>query len=591
MRLSHSRTRLGMLLVGGLLLASLLPATSFAIEYGRLTGTVADNQGYPLMGATVILMGPGAAADVKGEAAIRVITDAGGRFTIEHLVPGWYSLKVVSITRLPALRNGIHIEAGQTSNERFVLSDIFTAGKFRVPNHSFTTWGDDWKWVLRTSASTRPILRYQPQGALAASASSKPPLPSSQTLIGMIPGSMRQQALATDPGLGSVLAYLRPLSDSSDLLVAGSVAPSGVQATSVATAFRRNLEKSDPLELTLVVHQLSLADGLPLPAGDTRDGLAHAQGIVASYAQTRRVTDRLSVTTAMEVNYLNALQDVFVMRPRVKVAYRLDSHTVLAFHYGLARPDDGNSLLDRVGNLSAFPRITLRGYQPRMEELNHSEVSFDRQLGAGRRLEVAAFQDNIQNAVIRGSGHPGQMGWLAGNYLVNTAVDGVMLNAGDYRSSGLRAAFSQKLGENVEALVAYGLGDALVPRAGLQGAAPTNLGSMLQTSRSDSFTGKIIARIPASHTRLTTSYQWVERGRITVVDPYGQGMLQLQPFLGVEIRQPLPTLAFLPARIEALADFRNLLAQGYVPLNPSGEQSLLLCPAYRSFRGGFSVMF
>jgi hypothetical protein len=76
-----------------------------------------------------------------------------------------------------------------------------------------------------------------------------------------------------------------------------------------------------------------------------------------------------------------------------------------------------------------------------------------------------------------------------------------------------------------------------------------------------------------------------------MVDPYGQADLQLQPFLDVQIRQPLPALAFLPAHIEAVADFRNLIAQGYSPLTQSGEMTLLLSSAYRSVRGGFSVEF
>jgi hypothetical protein len=79
--------------------------------------------------------------------------------------------------------------------------------------------------------------------------------------------------------------------------------------------------------------------------------------------------------------------------------------------------------------------------------------------------------------------------------------------------------------------------------------------------------------------------------RVTLVDPYGQANLQMQPYLGIQIRQPLPALAFLPARIEALADFRNLLAQGYVPLTQAGDNPVILTSAYRSFRGGFSVQF
>jgi hypothetical protein len=78
---------------------------------------------------------------------------------------------------------------------------------------------------------------------------------------------------------------------------------------------------------------------------------------------------------------------------------------------------------------------------------------------------------------------------------------------------------------------------------------------------------------------------------VTTQDPYGQAELQLQPFWDVQVRQPLPTLAFLPAHIEAVADFRNLFAQGYSPLTQSGEWAVKLSSAYKSVRGGFSVDF
>jgi hypothetical protein len=97
--------------------------------------------------------------------------------------------------------------------------------------------------------------------------------------------------------------------------------------------------------------------------------------------------------------------------------------------------------------------------------------------------------------------------------------------------------------------------------------------------------------LPRTHTKFITSYECVQRGRVTIVDPAGQANLELQPYLGVQIRQPLPTIAFIPVRIEALADFRNLLDQGSVRILQAGDQPMLLTPLYRSFRGGFSLLF
>jgi hypothetical protein len=175
--------------------------------------------------------------------------------------------------------------------------------------------------------------------------------------------------------------------------------------------------------------------------------------------------------------------------------------------------------------------------------------------------------------------------------MVNPAVGGIFVNMGDYHSSGYRAAYVQRIGNHVETLVAYSVGDSLYTHGLVNHAPKGDLQGVLKPVRSASLAGGVSARIPIIRTQLTTSYEWVQRGRVTMVDPYGQADLQLQPFLDVQIRQPLPALAFLPAHIEAVAEFRNLLAQGYSPLTQSGEMTLLLSSAYKSVRGGFSVEF
>jgi hypothetical protein len=574
------------LLASSLLILSLTSLLAAGPRYGRLSGSVLDTQGNPLMGATVLIAGP---ASATVEATVeRVITDAQGKFTVQHLVPGWYSLQVTAPARLPALRNGVRVEAGQISTERFVLSDVFAPIRFQWPSRNVSSWGDDWKWVLRTSAPTRPILRYR-EVAEAVPKELKLPLPASRRLVGIIPGSTRRDPLAGDPGLGSVLAYLRPLSEDSDLLVAGSMTANGIQASSVATAFRRNLVKGNPQELTLVVHQLSFSDGADIPSSGNPGAFVHAQGLVVTYVQTRRISQRVSMTAGMEIDYLNAARDVMTTQPRLGLEYQVSPATVLALRLGGARADGSSTLLERVGMLSIFPRVTLRGYRPRLEQLKHAEVSLSRRLSKNSRFEIAAYQDSLHDAAVWGSGRPDKGVWPAGNFLPNPAGNGVILNAGDYRSSGLRAAYSQAIGSHMEALVSYAVGDALVANG--SATSQGGLQGMLRDARSSSVAGKVSAQIPLSHTLVTTSYEWVQRDRVTCLDPYGQASLQLQPFLGIQIRQPLPTLAFLPARIEALADFRNLLAQGYSPLGQSGEKSMLLSSAYRSFRGGFSVQF
>ena len=349
--------------------------------------------------------------------------------------------------------------------------------------------------------------------------------------------------------------------------------------------------RGDPQVLTLVVHQLSLAEGLPVMQGGDRQRVSYSQGLAVSYSQTRQLSDSLSLTAGFELDYLNAAQDAKVARPRLRLLYQLNPVTALAFQYGVDGSGVSDTLLERVGMLQAFPRVTMRDFRPRLEQLNHAEVSLHRSVSKGSQIELAVYGDGLQNAAVYGFGSLGETGWQSGNALANPVANGWVLNVGDYRSTGFHAAYTAKLGAHMEAAFAYAMGDALMvdPAAGQNYALYSR--GLLRPARSQTVAGRFTARIPKAKTQVTTSYEWMPQDRVTLVDPYGQANLQMQPYLGVQIRQPLPALAFLPARVEALADFRNLLSQGYVPLTQVGENPVILTSAYRSFRGGFSVQF
>jgi len=364
--------------------------------------------------------------------------------------------------------------------------------------------------------------------------------------------------------------------------------------SSVATAFRRNLMKGDPQELALTVHQLSFAEGVSLTSGDPHQNNNHAQAIVISYTHTRRIARTVSLTAGFEADYLAAAADAVTALPFAQLEYRLTPSSGLTFSYGAARAQGNGSLLERISELNAFPRVTLRGNRPELERLNHAEVKYTRRLGKASRMEIAAYRDADHNAALWAFGSPRAFRRLAGNVLPNPASNGVTLNAGSFDSSGIRVAFSQHLAKNIEAGVVYSTGDTLaVLNTGDDPAADShgNLRQFLRRQRTQAIACRASYRVPASLTKIVTSYEWLPRGRVNALDPYSQVAYDVQPYLGLQIRQPLPTLAFLPAHIEALADFRNLLAEGYVPLSRSSDERFLLTPAYRSFRGGFSVEF
>ena len=82
MKSSRRGNWLPVLVAGGVLLSCL---QSFGAGYGNLAGVVSDDHGKPLMGATVMILGPTAiASEMATQTVERVVTDGHGRFSISH---------------------------------------------------------------------------------------------------------------------------------------------------------------------------------------------------------------------------------------------------------------------------------------------------------------------------------------------------------------------------------------------------------------------------------------------------------------------------------------------------------------------------
>lgn len=583
-----------LLLLSGLLLSGLRPSEGIAAGgYGRLAGVVSDNKGAPLMGASVMIIGPTAFATAGADQAVeRMITDARGRFTIAHLLPGWYSLKVSSPARLPAMRNGVRVEAGETAVATFVLTDIFAPIRFQVPTSTVSSWGDDWKWVLRTSSTTRPILRYsqQPRGKQAASKEEKASLPQSGRYLGVLPGASPSDPLTEDFGMSSVAAYLRPVSADSDVLAASSFAPFGSSST-VGTVLLRNQVEGQPRQIGLIFHQFSLLPGASGASNGTPSAFGQARGMVATYSETRLIAPNVTVTAGMDISYLSAIDSAFTAQPRVNVEYQATPQTVVSAQYGTARPDGQLSMTDRLGLMNAFPQITQRDGHLELERLNHMELTVNHKAGKGTRVQAAVYHDALRNAAIWGWGGSADQQAFAGNYLPNPAGNGIVINGGNYQSGGFRAVFARSIGSHVELLGAYASGSALSARGFVAPNSHLYSQEMLMPERSQALIGKITAELPRTHTRFSTSYEWVPTDRVTLVDPAGQGNLQVEPYLGAQIRQPIPTPNSWPVHIDAVAEFQNLLSQGYVPAGQANQKPVVLSSGYHYVRGGFSVQF
>jgi len=165
-----------------------------------------------------------------------------------------------------------------------------------------------------------------------------------------------------------------------------------------------------------------------------------------------------------------------------------------------------------------------------------------------------------------------------------------IFDAGNYQSTGYTASVTQNVGDHLSASLTYGsLGALTVESNEITSADPDDLRAMIRAGRRHSATARIAASSPWTGTHFIASYQWTDHRWLAPGHLYSTASVRPQPGLNIYVRQPIPS-GWLPWRMEATADLRNLMAEGYLPLTVA-SQRVTLVQTPRSFRGGLSFIF
>jgi hypothetical protein len=278
------------------------------------------------------------------------------------------------------------------------------------------------------------------------------------------------------------------------------------------------------------------------------------------------------------------------LRPRTKLDVRVndDWNATLIFTSLPNGPGpleaDGeagnNALAAAMNELDGFPTLMWHGGKPVLQSGWHEEMAAERKLGTRGKLQVAGFHDDNRHVAVfgRGSDLP------AGDFFQDIFSNGFAYDGGSSSTWGTRVALREKLDDDVEVTAVYAFSGALAPSDDLNGI----LRDILRTAPRHSLAGSVTAKLPRTNTKIEAGYKWVSGVTISRVDQYGESIYQIDPYLHVGLRQPLPK--FVLGRWEAVVDCDNLLAQGSVPLT-TNDGRMNLVPAFRSFRGGLSVQF
>ena len=564
--------------LGCLLIVLMAGSHAFAASVGMISGYVKDSSGAPQMGAVV---------DIFTSAAVlgtTVYSDSRGFYSASNLQPGTYQVKVSATSFLPTLRENVSLRAGAHVLVNVTLSTLTDALKLLPPRRPATSESDDWHWTLR-SAANRPVLRAlqtdEKDGSMVViSTPEREEDRSLKARVAFIAGS-QADGFGSAGDMTTAFALEKSLFNSGTLSFNGNIGtasgdPTGVLRTSYAHDFG---ESSRPT-ITLTYRRFA-APGL------AADNSPYAAMEINS-------SDRMSVAGFVDVEYGAALQSmefakrVTALRPYGSVDVHLSPDLLVEYRYATSEPDtrSAKGFDSAPADLSeSGPRMALNGGRPQVETARHQEMSVSRRMG-DTNVQIAAYMDRIHNLVLTGAGEPGS----DADDILRDVYSGTFSYAytPGLSTNGVRVVIQRKITGDLTATLDYANGSAITAEAL---GAWQNLAQSLASSRQNALGGKVAGFVPVSRTRWICSYKWTSGNALSSVDAFNASPGQMDPYLSIFIRQPLPSSSLMPAKMEAMLDLRNVLAQGYQSVTGQDGRTLYMLQSARSLRGGLAFTF
>jgi hypothetical protein len=589
-------------ITAGVLLASLITAApahaaSPVRLSGQLDGLVTGGAGKPQPGAIVVLL------NRQDRLVQQSATDALGSFSFAELLPDLYSIQVSFASFVPAVKERIQIRAGMRSvldvNLSRVFSSIQLVATTPVPNGLMS---DSWKWVLRSDSATRPVLRYLPvEASVPQTSSGENPAHSMFTdSRGMVKISASDGAPVmgdNQADLGTQFAFATSVYGGNRVQVSGDVgygigpaAPSGAFRTTYSHELADGWQSP---EISVTMRQFYV----PWRMGQGGDGsLPALRTTGVGMSDKTQLSDALQLEYGFEFDNVSYLNHVHYFSPWARMT-RTVPHGKVDFTWtsGNARPELGLSATDTnadlqrdLASLATLPGVSLADGRAKVQRGDNYELGVSQRYGS-REFRISGYQENVSNTLLTVASP--ETGLFPGDLLPNLFSNSASFDMGRFENAGYTAAFTQDLGENYKVTVLYGSIGVISPRTGeISGESANDLRDILKASHRQAVTLQISGTYKHTGTRFRASYQWTDYSAMQGPQ-FSTESTRPEPGLNVMVRQPMPAIPRMPWRMEATAELRNLLAQGYLPLTTAGGDPVLLVNTPRSIRGALAFVF
>ncbi len=588
-------------LAAALLSSGLCPAATAPRLSGSIIGFVSDSVGVPQMGATVMLF------NRYDRLLFKAVTNEKGSFGFDFLSPDTYSIRVSLVNFVPALKANILVQPGMRNFLTVNLASIFSSIELVYSAPAGPVMSDDWKWVLRSSASTRPVLRILPQVDISAPPDSAQTPSRFSGTRGVVRVSAGDEGSGggVSPDLGTSFALATSVFGNNQVQLSGNVGYSSASGAPAA-GFRTRFSHGDGPgllnpEVQLTMRQLFVPTraGGGLFSGRADNNTPILRTMAISFQDKVRVMDDLLLEYGATLETIQYLDRLNYASPYARLTYDLGDKGQFEIGYSSGEPPTEFSIpgsgteaaLQRdLAAVSMFPRLTMRDGHVHMQRSNNIEIGYQYKAGS-RTYSVGAYHETISNAALMMSSENGVLP-ATSDVLPDAFSNSAIFNIGNLYSTGFTASVSQEVTDYLTVTVAYGDGGVLRTEGReLLSGTPDELRSMIRSNQQQWLTTRVSGSVPRSGTRFISSYLWTDYRALTPSHRYITQGAYPETGLNIYIRQPIPGVPGVPGRLEATADLRNMMAQGYLPISSGTGQRLLLIHSPRSVRGGLSFIF
>ncbi|MEO8662309.1 MAG: TonB-dependent receptor, partial [Bryobacteraceae bacterium] len=534
----------------------------------------------------------------------KALTNDKGLFGFDSLPPDNYSIRVSLASFVPAVKRGILVQPGMRSFLSVNLAGLFSSVElvYALPGQG-ALLSDEWKWVLRSSVATRSIMHIGDSSRVKV-ASEKPAKLFSGTKA-MVKVSAGDQGLSSALGqetdLGTAFALATSTYGNNRVQFTGNVgygSASGIPSAGFSTRFSPMEPNSFAPEVQVTMRQVFLPTRIGASLiGNRQDAPALRSISLVSHDQIQ-ISDNLLLEYGGGLESVSYLERLNYLSPFARATYDLGPGGRLQFGYNSGAPPlplmtdsavTDSTLQEGISSLALFPRISLRDGRAAVQRTTNFEMGY-RKVTGKRVYSLGAYQETMSNAALSVAGGNGL--FSNSDLLPDISSHSSIFNVGTFHSRGFTGSVTQQLGSAWTATLAYGNGGVLRTEARrLVSDDPEELRNMVRSAQQQWASVKLGGSIRETGTRLRASYMWTDYRSLTPAHMYITQSLYPEAGLNIGIRQPIPYPGGFLGRLEASAELRNLLAQGYLPIDTADGGRLVLIHSPRAVRGGLSFIF